>query len=604
MPSQRKLPSITRLLVATVALWGSAGLAQVRTGEAGQERPEPKPAPAVTGRQLPLVVERDIQPCENVRGVRLETIEPGVSASAFSFALGVLPGSGNWAGSPRCLRQGDIDAIRSAVEGSIVSNGYLSTRLAFGKDALVDGILTMTVFPGRVSQVVVKPIAWDVAVTACSPKTQQETRLSPLGIVGAIGESQPGLEIDAPGSGPNTETALPSIISKLRYRQDLEEGIYNLRKPSSVTACFSLLPGAAAGESTLVLLWSRLRAIRLNLTVDDSGTEATGKTQSTLSGECTNCLALNDIITASTTRSVGSSATDGQGTRAQAVSVWAPLRYWKFGGEVSRSNYSQKVAGLNETYVYSGTSTTFSLRVARTVYRGDASRVEVSGNVWTRASTNSIDDTEIEVQRRKMAGWGIEVIRESTVWGGAEFNVKLGYKRGTGAFGSIPAPEEAFGEGTARPGIVTLSSVLRGPLLLSSPELVTFSIEFRGQWNRTPLIPQDRFSIGGRNSVRGFDGESTLSADRGWLLRSDLRAPVPVGSTFVYLGVDHGSVGGPSASRLVARKLSGAAIGVQSRTSLMGTELAADLFVGKPIGGPSGFPTSKTSTGFLLSASY
>ncbi len=37
-----------------------------------------------------------------------------------------------------------------------------------------------------------------------------------------------------------------------------------------------------------------------------------------------------------------------------------------------------------------------------------------------------------------------------------------------------------------------------------------------------PLITQDRFSIGGRYTVRGFDGETTLIGERGWLLRNDL----------------------------------------------------------------------------------
>ena len=35
---------------------------------------------------------------------------------------------------------------------------------------------------------------------------------------------------------------------------------------------------------------------------------------------------------------------------------------------------------------------------------------------------------------------------------------------------------------------------------------------WRAQWNRTVLIAQDRFAIGGRYTVRGFDGESAMQA--------------------------------------------------------------------------------------------
>ena len=52
---------------------------------------------------------------------------------------------------------------------------------------------------------------------------------------------------------------------------------------------------------------------------------------------------------------------------------------------------------------------------------------------------------------------------------------------------------------------------------------------WRAQWNRTPLAPQDRFSIGGRYTVRGFDGELTLMGERGWVLRNEIGLPVGAG---------------------------------------------------------------------------
>jgi filamentous hemagglutinin len=36
------------------------------------------------------------------------------------------------------------------------------------------------------------------------------------------------------------------------------------------------------------------------------------------------------------------------------------------------------------------------------------------------------------------------------------------------------------------------------------------------------LLPQDLFSIGGRQTVRGFDGNSVLSGDQGWLVRQEI----------------------------------------------------------------------------------
>ncbi len=49
-----------------------------------------------------------------------------------------------------------------------------------------------------------------------------------------------------------------------------------------------------------------------------------------------------------------------------------------------------------------------------------------------------------------------------------------------------------------------------------------YNLQYQRQSTNTPLTPQDQFSIGGRWSVRGFNGERTLIADRGWWVRNDI----------------------------------------------------------------------------------
>ncbi len=94
----------------------------------------------------------------------------------------------------------------------------------------------------------------------------------------------------------------------------------------------------------------------------------------------------------------------------------------------------------------------------------------------------------------------------------------LNFKRGTGAFGSTVAPEDAFGEGTHRFALWTANVQWRQPFELGAQRW-QYQGQWRGQSNRTPLTPQDRFAIGGRYTVRGFDGQSSLSAERGWFIR-------------------------------------------------------------------------------------
>ena len=133
---------------------------------------------------------------------------------------------------------------------------------------------------------------------------------------------------------------------------------------------------------------------------------------------------------------------------------------------------------------------------------------------WLRNSHNYIDDTEVEVQRRRLAGWEVGLTHREFV-GAATFDADIGYRHGTGMLSALPAPEEAFGEGTSRSALITADAQLNVPFQISKQHF-RYNAAWRAQWNRTPLVPQDRFQIGGRYTVRGFDGENTLLGDRGW----------------------------------------------------------------------------------------
>jgi len=153
--------------------------------------------------------------------------------------------------------------------------------------------------------------------------------------------------------------------------------------------------------------------------------------------------------------------------------------------------------------------------------------------------------------------------------------------------------------------MVLADAALNHPFALGGQRL-RFNAVWRAQWNRTPLVPQDRFAIGGRHTVRGFDGESVLSAERGWLLRNDLGWALGDSSQELYFGIDHGRVGGASADLLVGRKLSGAVLGLRGGVSGIGgmSSFNYDLFVGQPVKKPEGFKTARTMAGFNLNWTF
>lgn len=100
--------------------------------------------------------------------------------------------------------------------------------------------------------------------------------------------------------------------------------------------------------------------------------------------------------------------------------------------------------------------------------------------------------------------------------------------------------------------------------------------------------------------MRGFDGDTSLSAERGLLQRNDLLWTVPGSSQQLYFAIDHGAVAGPSASRLLGTRLTGMAIGWRGQFG----RLQTDVFAGRPVHMPTGFRTAKVATGFNLNYEY
>jgi hemolysin activation/secretion protein len=248
--------------------------------------------------------------------------------------------------------------------------------------------------------------------------------------------------------------------------------------------------------------------------------------------------------------------------------------------------------------VYRGEIRQRDLRLSRLVHRDAVSKTHLSVRGWSRQSGNFIDDTEIEVQRRRTAGWELGAQHQRTV-GATALSLGIAYRRGTGAAGALAAPEDAFGEGASRPRILSADLSVSLPLRASAPG-VRYGAVASAQWSQQPLVPQDRFAIGGRHSVRGFDGERSLSAARGWWLRQELQWAVAASGQSLYLGLDHGEVGGAASESLAGTRLTGAVIG------LRGTWRRAswDLFAARPVKKPEMFRTADRTAGFSLQVSF
>lgn len=492
-------------------------------------------------------------PCATVHEIALA----GPDAAHFAWLVDALKGG---AASPlgRCLGAAGLNVALDHAQGLLLDRGWVTSRVLLQPQALADGRLTLTLLAGRVH-----------AIRFADPADPRAPAL----------------------------TALPLRPGDLLNLRDIEQALENLKRVPTVEADIVIEPADAPDQSNLVIAWRQGFPFRVSFSADDSGSRATGRYQGSATLSYDHALTLNDLFYVTVSRDLGGGAAGDRGTRGSTVHYSLPWGDALLAFTASSSRYRQQVAGLDQDNVYHGTSENAEVRLSHLLYRDATHKTTASLKGWMRRANNFIDDTELMPQRRATGGWELGLAHRAFV-GEGSLDTQFAHRRGTAAFGAIAASESP-GEGTARMRVTTLDLNLNVPFALGGGRFAYVG-QWRGQWNGTPLSPPDRLAIGGRYTVRGFDGESSLAAERGWLVRNEIGWTLGGTGHQAYLGLDYGQVRGPSSDALVGKHLAGAVLGLRGNVARLGY----DVFVARPVSRPTYFRTSPLTAGFSLNASF
>jgi hemolysin activation/secretion protein len=501
-------------------------------------------------------------PCFSIDEIRLQ----GEDAEQFQWALSAA--FENRQGDsdeqlPLCLGSKGINLIMQRVQDAIIAKGYVTTRVLAQTQDLKTRVLTLTLIPGRIHSI----------------------RFA-----------------DGTSARAHVWNTLPANAGDLLNLRDIEQALENFKRLPTVEADIQITPAEGnnvkPGESDLVIQWRQAFPLRLSVSADDSGSRPTGKYQGNVTTSLDHLLTLNDLFYLSFNHDLSGDNRDPHGTRGYTLHYSVPYQYWLMSFTAAQNHYHQTVAGATRDYLYSGENETGEVKLSRLIYRDAKRKTSLSLRGWYRASQNFINDTEVQVQRRRMAGWDAGVSHKEFI-GSASLDLNFNYKQGTRLMNALPAPEELFNEGTARPTILLADIQLNLPFQIADQAL-RYTGYWRAQWNQTPLVPQDKLAIGSRFTVRGFDGERLLSAERGWIIRNDLGFALADTKQELYLGLDYGEINGPSIEKLVGNQIAGGVVGL--RGGYKG--LSYDLFMGRPISKPKGYVTADNTMGFSVNYSY
>lgn len=504
-----------------------------------------------TAPRLPV----DEVPCFPIQAIDLALVNPAPLPLAPLFAA--LPGeAGDDAPQGRCMGARGVALLMERAQNALIEQGFVTSRVLAPPQDLSSGRLQLHVLPGRIARI----------------------------------------RLARPDDRASLRPALPMVEGDVLQLRDVEQGLENLKRVPTAEADIQIEPGQEPGTSDLVVSWSQAKPLRLSLNADDSGSDSSGKYQGSATLSYDHAFTLNDLLYVTLASDLGGGDPGWRGTRGVTTHYSVPFGYLLLSFNGSRNRYFQTVAGATQDYVYSGVSHQQDIKLTHLFHRDASSKSSWSIKAFARQSENHIDDTEVEVQRRRVGGYELG-LQHRTQWGPVQVDGNVSYRRGIRALGANEAPEEMFGEGTHQFVLVAADVQLSAPFDLAGMPW-QYQGNCRWQHNRTALTPQDRFSIGGRYTVRGFDGASALSAERGWLIRNEVSTGLFEHQ--IYLALDHGQVAGQSAERLLGQSLTGWALGLRNRWGALGY----DVFVGAPVRKPQGFRTANTTYGVSVSAQF
>lgn len=470
----------------------------------------------------------------------------------------------------RCIGTRSLQNLVKYAQNELIKQGLITTQIVVNPQDLIQGTLVLNIHVGRVHQILSK----DKSVNKIA-----------------------------------IHTALPIKNDEILNLKHIDQGLENLKRVPNRSAEIRVEPAVAQdgteliGYSDLIVTSRPYKKLGLSLNVDNSGSKNTGEYIGSLGITLNNPLYLNDSLNINLSHSLDNWKEDFN--QSFYINYSVPFQNYELSATYNQYKYEQKIAGFNAPILYSGKTRQSNLMFSRMISRGAHHKTSLYTKGYHKENQNFIENIEVGVQRRETTGWNAGFQHRQYIDSGL-LDLNIDYRRGTGALNAQAAPEEKIVDIYGRP--LPVEGYARAPVWsaevrYSQPfsilnHAAQYRLNWRGQFAPKILVPQDRFYIGGRYSVRGFDGDVMLSGDNGHYLQQEFSWNSFIPVTQFYAGIDQGWVNGRN-SYSGQRHLIGSVFG--ARSYYKSTYL--DTFVGYGIKAPSRIQ-KEWVTGFNLNFSF
>jgi len=464
----------------------------------------------------------------------------------------------------RCLSVSDLEKILSEITAYYIDKGYITTRAYLPAQGLNSGELKILVIEG-----VINKIDLD----------------------------------DKDGHDASIFNVFPSSEGDVLNLRDLEQGIDQINRLTSNNALLDIRPGAQPGQSDVIVHNRRGFPYHFNVSVDNQGSESTGKRQGGVSATADNVLGFYESFNISHRRSIPNDHGEKYST-SNNFNFNFPLGYTNVSVGLSRSEYESAImTTAGNKLITSGKNKNDNIRVDHVFYRDRATRGAFAFTLTTKGADNFLNDEYLGVSSRELTilelGGSV-----NTQWLGGILSANAAYINGLDKFGALSdpgglpnsAPKAQFTK-------YSLGLNYQRPFSVFDQSF-SFSSQLTGQKAQDALFGSEQISIGGIYSVRGFV-DNSLSGDSGYYLRNELshRRPIYIASevlsTRFYIGYDTGSVSNSRTDNPDGH-LSGMVLGLS--TNWRG--LTWDFFSTRALSLPDSMVKESTQSWFRLAYAY
>lgn len=293
------------------------------------------------------------------------------------------------------------------------------------------------------------------------------------------------------------------------------------------------------------------------------------------------------------------------------------LGHWQVRLGAQRSQWRRALFFGQERLDWRWLGTDMQAEVSRVLMRGPADTLTLRAGLFRRHAQGAINGYDLEVQRLRQAGWTAGVHHSHVGQGmatsfDASWLADLPQRHGNG-HGVAAAP------GARRfPPVLRLRAALGGALpfahnqpgpddgaSVSRPVRYDMAVLMQRTLTHGSGAPSAYFSIGDRQTVRGFGGRHLLAAEHGWAASHELTVPAWSEHMQWLAGADIGRVSGAAAAALPGRTLAGAGVGWRG-TWATGRDAALhlQLSLSWPLRKPREFSAQRGDLWFQLASTF